>query len=62
MESDRGCCSTCDGTGVSGDAETNGKCWDCYGTGHTHAPNTGVITTSTVGGGISQPEQNKRFK
>lgn len=29
-----GCCSTCKGTGGSNDVETNGKCWDCYGTGH----------------------------
>ena len=25
------CCSP-----TSWDPETNGKCWDCYGTGHTH--------------------------
>lgn len=31
-----GCCSTCKGTGNSNDIETNGKCWDCYGTGHCH--------------------------
>ena len=33
-----GCCTACAGTGVSGDAETNGKCWDCLGTGHPHEP------------------------
>ena len=27
-------CDSCDGTGASGrDPETNGRCWDCYGTG-----------------------------
>lgn len=31
-----GCCSSCKGTGASNDVETNGLCWDCYGTGHTH--------------------------
>jgi hypothetical protein len=31
-----GCCSTCHGTGVSNDRETNGRCWDCYGSGHVH--------------------------
>lgn len=33
-----GCCTACKGSGVSGDIETNGKCWDCYGTGHPHPP------------------------
>lgn len=33
----RGCCTACDGYGVDIDSiETNGKCWDCYGTGHCH--------------------------
>ena len=32
----QGCCTTCGGTGTSGDVETNGQCWDCRGTGHTH--------------------------
>lgn len=32
----KGCCSTCDGTGGSMDPETNGRCWDCRGTGHQH--------------------------
>lgn len=32
-----GCCSSCRGTGTSRDIETNGRCWDCYGTGHAHA-------------------------
>lgn len=32
----QGCCSSCGGTGASRDAETNGRCWDCYSTGHTH--------------------------
>lgn len=31
-----GCCSSCEGTGSSYDIETNGRCWDCYGTGHCH--------------------------
>lgn len=31
-----GCCHTCDGKGTSNDPQTSGKCWDCYGTGHTH--------------------------
>lgn len=26
-------CGACQGTGNSGDPETNGKCWDCRGTG-----------------------------
>jgi hypothetical protein len=26
-------CVTCDGTGASGDPETNGQCWDCLGSG-----------------------------
>jgi hypothetical protein len=60
MESEKGCCSACDGTGISGDAETNGRCWDCYGTGHTH--NAGVITTQAIGaGGLKKPEK-KGFK
>jgi len=34
-----GCCSACNGTGIDiASPETNGKCWDCYGTGHTHMP------------------------
>lgn len=33
----KGCCSNCGGTGVDASSpETNGRCWDCYGTGHTH--------------------------
>lgn len=32
-----GCCGACSGTGVSGEIETNGLCWDCRGTGHAHA-------------------------
>lgn len=31
-----GCCTSCKGTGSSYDVETNGRCWDCHGTGHTH--------------------------
>ena len=31
-----GCCTSCKGTGSSYDVETNGQCWDCYGTGHLH--------------------------
>lgn len=31
-----GCCSACKGTGCSNDPETNGRCWDCRGTGHPH--------------------------
>jgi hypothetical protein len=31
-----GCCSGCQGTGYSGDTETNGSCWDCRGTGCAH--------------------------
>lgn len=31
-----GCCYTCNGTGTSFDIETNGQCWDCYGTEHVH--------------------------
>lgn len=30
------CCTSCRGTGISGDIETNGRCWDCRGTGHVH--------------------------
>lgn len=26
-------CENCRGTGISGDPETNGQCWDCQGTG-----------------------------
>lgn len=33
-----GCCSTCKGTGAGNDPETGGRCFDCYGTGHTHYP------------------------
>lgn len=33
-----GCCYVCSGTGVSGDWETNGMCWDCRATGHPHEP------------------------
>jgi len=34
-----GCCDNCGGTGLDASAEeTNGKCWDCYGTGHCHLP------------------------
>lgn len=32
----RGCCSTCDGTGMAADVDTNGLCSDCYATGHDH--------------------------
>lgn len=33
----KGCCSECGGTGVDpSSTETNGRCWDCYGTGHLH--------------------------
>lgn len=32
----RGCCSGCNGTGVTCDPETNGLCWDCRGTGCAH--------------------------
>ena len=35
----RGCCPSCEGLGVGGpasDMSTNGKCSDCYGTGHLH--------------------------
>lgn len=33
----RGCCSTCGGTGRDvASPETNGLCWDCRATGHTH--------------------------
>lgn len=32
----RGCCDGCQGTGISGDQQTGGKCWDCRGTGHAH--------------------------
>lgn len=33
----RGCCTACGGTGVDPSSpETNGQCWDCYGTGHPH--------------------------
>lgn len=36
-----GCCSACGGTGTDiASPETNGRCWDCYGTGHTHQPET----------------------
>jgi hypothetical protein len=32
-----GCCTCCDGTGVSGDtAVPGGLCWDCRATGHPH--------------------------
>lgn len=31
-----GCCSSCDGTGCGGDAQSNGLCYDCRGTGHSH--------------------------
>lgn len=31
------CCGSCNGTGNSGDPQTNGLCWDCRGTGHQHA-------------------------
>ena len=33
-----GCCTSCAGTGTSGDPETSGRCWDCRGTGHAHEP------------------------
>lgn len=34
-----GCCSACNGTGIDiASPETNGRCWDCYGTGHAHKP------------------------
>ncbi|QIN94057.1 hypothetical protein PP459_gp176 [Streptomyces phage Wakanda] len=61
MKSEKGCCSTCEGTGVSGDIETNGKCWDCYGTGHTHSLSAGIITTKSLCGGFKKPTQ-KGFK
>lgn len=32
-----GCCGACDGSGYTYDIATNGRCWDCYGTGHCHA-------------------------
>ncbi len=31
-----GCCATCDGTGLTNDPDTGGRCWDCSGTGHDH--------------------------
>jgi hypothetical protein len=32
-----GCCGGCGGDGVDPTAyESNGQCWDCYGTGHAH--------------------------
>ncbi len=31
-----GCCTWCEGTGNDYENETNGLCWDCRGTGHTH--------------------------
>jgi hypothetical protein len=34
----RGCCTGCGGSGYSGDsAVPGGMCWDCRGTGHSHA-------------------------
>jgi len=37
-------CPECEGTGMSGrDPETNGRCWDCYGTGIGEpAPSSGL--------------------
>lgn len=33
-----GCCTSCSGTGFSGDeAVPGGMCWDCKATGHPHA-------------------------
>lgn len=32
----RPCCPTCDGGVDISSPETDGRCWDCYGTGHTH--------------------------
>lgn len=33
-----GCCTSCNGTGYSGDsAVPGGMCWDCKATGHPHA-------------------------
>ena len=37
--SDVGCCSSCSGTGSGGPGagpETNGRCWDCRGSGCAH--------------------------
>lgn len=32
-----GCCTACGGTGTGmSSPESNGKCWDCFGTGHEH--------------------------
>lgn len=31
-----GCCDACNGTGMSGDPDTGGKCWDCRSTGCAH--------------------------
>jgi hypothetical protein len=33
-----GCCSTCEGSGYSGEEVTGGRCSDCRGTGHAHGP------------------------
>ncbi len=34
-------CSGCKGTGIGGDAETNGRCWDCHGSGQEPAGRVG---------------------
>jgi hypothetical protein len=34
--SETGCCSSCGGSGYSGEECTGGACWDCQATGHPH--------------------------
>lgn len=62
---EKGCCPTCDGNGISNDMETNGKCWDCYGTGHIHVTVnvTGVITAEQINRAIGRSiQQSRRFQ
>lgn len=68
MENEKGCCSTCDGTGSSSDIETNGQCWDCCGTGHVHKievvyEQSGVITADQINRAIGRSiQQSRRFQ
>jgi hypothetical protein len=65
MENEKGCCTSCNGTGCSHDVETNGKCWDCRGTGHLHVTVevNGVITADQINREIGKMiQQSSRFR
>lgn len=38
MSEHKPCCDACGGTGTASEQGTDGRCWDCYGTGCAHPP------------------------